>query len=722
MTLDYRIQHLLVDEFQDSSHTQIRLLEALTAGWCDGDGRTLFCVGDPMQSIYRFRHAEVGLFLRTRDLGLGALRPMALSLEHNFRSVPELVSWFNEVFARALPPRDDLARGAVRHAPSTAARKSRDTPAVHIHSSFALDPVQEARDIAALVAAYRERDAHQSIAVLVRQRQHAVHISRTLRAQGIRFQAIELEPLIDQPIVRDLLALSRALLHLGDRTAWLAVLRSPVCGLTLADLEALTRSQGERTCWELLHDAQLIATLSAGGQARIRAILAVLDQSMARSSRMSLRAWVESTWLALGGPATTAERRALEDASTFFERLEELDGQAALPAGPRFDAEFADLYARPDPTAPPELQIMTIHKAKGLEFDIVILPGLGRGRVPSEPPLLRWLEVARAEGDSGLLLAPIERRGSGGDPLFDYLGFREKERAAFERVRLLYVAATRARETLHLFGHVRPSRSERELNVGRPEPQSLLALLWPTVQEEFERAFARRAAGSGVMATTRSSVPAGIARHAAGWRLPTPPPSVTRRGGTVPTSEERLQRPHFDWAGEVSRHIGIVAHEELERWSRLPQLPDAQDVEARRGIFRRKLEGRAVPATMIEPACERIAGALRNTLADVRGRWIFDGAHREARSEYALTGIVDGQIVSVVLDRTFVDSSGSRWIVDFKTSSHEGGAVESFLDQEVERYRPQLQRYARLLSGVAAEPIKVGLYFPLLGGWREWSA
>ena len=720
LALDYRIRHLLVDEFQDSSYTQIRLLAALTAGWSDGDGRTLFCVGDPMQSIYRFRQAEVGLFLRTRDRGLGTIRPIALTLDRNFRSVPELVQWFNETFARALPPQDDLERGAVRHAASTAARESHGQPAVHVHCSFTSDSAQEAREIAAVVASHRERASSKTVGVLVRQRQHAVRLTRALRERGTRFQAVELEPLLDQPVVRDLLALSRALLHFGDRTAWLALLRSPLCGLTLSDLEALIRAATDRTCWELMRDAARVATLSPDGQARVRAVLAVLDRAVALNGRISLRAWVEGTWLGLGGPAAVSEARALEDAAAFFERLEKIERADTLPAGDAFDAEFADLYAPADPAAPPELQIMTIHKAKGLEFDVVILPGLGRGRGRTAAPLLRWLEVPRAEGDSGLLLAPIERRGSEGDALFDYLGFREQEREAFERARLMYVAATRARQALHLFGHVKPRRRGDEESLGEPESQSLLALLWPTVHGDFQRAFEHRAAASIAAPAASERAPASNARHAAEWRLPAPPPGVRSREVTVPGADNAPAQPAFDWVGEVSRQVGTVVHAELERWSRLPALPSAREVDARRLHYRRQLEIRAVPTEFIGAAVGRIARALNNTLDDARGRWLFDPAHRDARSEYALSGVVDGQIVSVVVDRTFIDSLGLRWIVDFKTGTHEGGAVEIFLDREVERYRPQLQRYARMIARVGSEPVKLGLYFPLLGGWREW--
>jgi ATP-dependent exoDNAse (exonuclease V) beta subunit len=699
------------------------LLEALTAGWVDGDGRTLFCVGDPMQSIYRFRQAEVGLFLRTRDHGLGSIRPQPLMLERNFRSAAELVGWFNEVFAHALPARDDLQRGAVRHAVSVAARKARGKPAVTVHCRFSPDLQSEAVEIATLVATYRERTPEKRVGVLVRQRQHVRRVAAELRKRALRFQAVELEPLIAQPVVRDLLALTRALLHLGDRTAWLALLRSPCCGSTLGDLEALTRGAESETCWELLHDAKRLAALSADGQARLQAILQVLDPARELGGRLPVRSWVERTWLSLGGPAAVAESRGLEDAETFFERLHELERRGPLPAGGALDAAFEELYATTDAAAPQELQVMTIHKAKGLEFDIVILPGVGRGRERSVQPLLRWLEVPRSERDTGLLLAPIERTGSGGDVLYDYLSLREAEREAFERARLLYVATTRAREHLHLFGHVRTKRPD-QTELGEPESQSLLALMWPSVRAEFERAFERGLREHDSVSQFELALPqptAGIDRHAAGWRLPQPPPSVEghRRGEIRP--DLALLRPEFDWAGETRRHIGTVVHGELERWAGSPTMPTAPAIDASRGRVRRRLEARGVPAEHLDSAVGVILRALHHTSTDSRGRWIFDPAHRERRAEQALSGVVDGQVVHAVLDRTFIDAAGTRWIVDFKTGSHEGGAVQAFLDAEVERYRPQLTLYARLIRGLAAEPVRVGHYFPLLGAWREWA-
>jgi ATP-dependent exoDNAse (exonuclease V) beta subunit len=120
--LDYRIQHLLVDEFQDTSPGQVSLIRKLTRGWMPDDGRTLFVVGDPMQSIYRFRKADVGLFLRVREGGIGDIRLSHLRLFRNNRSFPGIVDWVNRAFLSIFPAQDAPETGAVCYAPSAATR------------------------------------------------------------------------------------------------------------------------------------------------------------------------------------------------------------------------------------------------------------------------------------------------------------------------------------------------------------------------------------------------------------------------------------------------------------------------------------------------------------------------------------------------------------------------------------------------------------------------
>lgn len=719
LALDYRIHHLLVDEYQDTSASQFRLLEQLTSAWSQSDGRTLFCVGDPMQSIYRFRQAEVGLFLRTRDRGLGALRVEPLVLGRNFRAQAGLVDWCNEVFARVLPADDDIARGAVRHAPSESTRPPAD-PGVVVHALFDADRDGEAAQIVATVHGLLARDPKGTIGILGRQRAHLERIAALMAEQAVPFQALELEPLVAQPVVRDLMALSRALLHLADRTAWLALLRSPVCGLTLADLEALIRGAPQRTLWELMHDEPRLATLTQDGRRRLGRLRDTMARALERTG-ISLRRRVEGAWLELGGPAAARDGRALEDARVFLDRLRALEtanNDTLVAAGDAFEELFQDLYARADPQASAQIQLMTVHRAKGLEFDAVILPGLGRGRGERERTLLHWMEIPRPEDPPGLLLAPIRRKGSDRDALAGYVEHRLNECADFERARLLYVAVTRARRELHLFGHVGTRAKDGIEAVAPPQKASALALLWPSVEAQYRATFLECRQRDSLLAAPAARNVATIRRLREEWSLPAGDAAVEPSAAWA-IERQRDVRPEFDWASEATRRIGTVVHAELERWSRLDRLPQSMPVERERERISRIVRAAGLPRDLVPGAVDRVIAALRATLEDERGQWIFDADHREVRGELALSGVVGGEIVSVVIDRTFIDPAGIRWLIDFKTSTHEGAGREAFLDNEVERYRPQLARYAQLLARLGPQPVRCALYFPLLGGWRE---
>src|SRR5258708_35410658 len=115
----------------------------------------------------------------------------------------------------------------------------------------------------------------------------------------------------------------------------------------------------------------------------------------------------------------------------------------------------------------------------------------------------------------------------------------------------------------------------------------------------------------------------------------------------------------------------------------------------------------------------RVHAALNATLGDGRGRWVLGSPHRVAYSEWRMSGWHAGRVVNIVIDRLLVEADGERWIVDYKTGSHEGGQLAAFLAEEELRYRPQLQRYASLVRAAAPGPVRTALYFPLLGEFRE---
>jgi len=717
LKLDYRLRHILVDEFQDTSLSQYQLLERLTAGWEPGDGRTLFAVGDPMQSIYRFREAEVGLYLRARRAGLGALRLTPLTLAINFRSQQGVVEWVNRAFARVLPATEDMSFGAVPYAPAQASHPALDGPAVTVHPSLGDDYFSEAQRVAALVAQARAADPAGSVAILVRARSHLAEIVPQLRRAGVRFLALDIEPLGHRQAVQDLFALTRALEHPADRLAWLALLRAPWCGLTLTDLHALAGDDPERGVWELLNDPACVARLSDDGRARLARLLVPFAQTLQERRRLPLRRAVEGLWLALGGPACVLTSADLDDAEVYFALLEKIETAGGVIDFTRLEDELTRLYALPDAdTDHSAVQIMTLHKAKGLEFDTVIVPGLGRAPPRAESPLLAWAERPRAQAEADLLLAPIRAAGADRDPIYAYLKRLDAERGRLEDGRLLYVAATRAKKRLHLFGHTQRDADGR---AREPAAGSLLRTLWPAVREVYQTAVDATPPVPPATGDAPVSTLPGIRRLTADWRLPPPPPAVEGVVAAPPVADQTVE---FDWAGETARHVGTVVHRYLLRIARDGVARwDAARLHTLHQTFVRQLARRGVARHECEPAARRVAQALANTLVDERGRWLLDDRHPEARSEFALSGVLGGRMLNLALDRTFVNEHGTRWIVDYKTGSHTGAGVEAFLDRERERYAPQLERYARLMAGFDARPIRLGLYFPLLGGWREWS-
>jgi ATP-dependent exoDNAse (exonuclease V) beta subunit len=705
--LDYRLMHLLVDEFQDTSATQLELLRRLTAGWTPGeDGRTLFAVGDPMQSIYRFREAEVRLFVEAQLAGAVAGIPVTgLTLRRNFRSQRPIVEWVNRVFRRVLGEVSDPVRGAVAFAPATAVKSASpgDGVSLALHAS-------ERDEAAAVVAHVREAIAANApeVAILVRARTHLETILPALREAGIAFTAVELDRLGQRQAVKDLLSLTHALLQPGDRLAWLAVLRAPWCGLALADLVALSDAALARPLPEALDDAAAIATLSENGRQRVARVRPILAAARAAHGRASVAARVRGAWLALGGPACLGDALDLDTAERFFDVLARHERAADVPDWGAFCAELDELAAAPEPAtepgaAPTRVQVMTMHKAKGLQFDTVILPGLGRKGRGASQELLRWRRRRR-----GLLIAPSPSPGSDPDPVFDYLKRLEREESDAELGRLLYVACTRAMSRLHLVG-APPIDGTKDAPEWRPASSSSLAKLWTVLEGEAPAAIATGAEPAGdAVAPPLERLPLHYAPPVADDGL------APRRAPAGATFEA----PPFEWAQERTRVVGTLAHRWLARVAAGGRWDEAQ-IGALAPRVRADLASAGFADDEAGPFAERVLDVVRRTLADPRGRWLFDPAHVDARSEWAIAGVDAGELVHVVVDRTFVED-GVRWVVDFKTGSHEGGDAASFLDSEAARYRGQLERYARIASALDGRPVRIALYHPLVpGGFRE---
>jgi ATP-dependent exoDNAse (exonuclease V) beta subunit len=304
-----------------------------------------------------------------------------------------------------------------------------------------------------------------------------------------------------------------------------------------------------------------------------------------------------------------------------------------------------------------------------------------------------------------LLLAPIKETGTDQDLAYKYLKDLDADAEDTESSRLLYVAATRAEKRLHLLACL-PCDDHGDLK--KPLAHSLLERAWPAAEEHFPAA----TEPTRVNGARRASIPVTLKRLATDIQLPEVPDAVRWTALAEGRAEE--EEIEFSWVGETARHVGTVVHrwlqriadDELNGW-------DARRIESSKKLFGRELHRRGIASAELERSAELVAIALKNTLSDERGRWILS-QHREARSEYRMRVRTREGPRTYVMDRVFRDSDGTLWIVDYKTSRHEGADVEAFLDRERERYAPQLKSYAEAIADS-----RQGLYFPILRGWRQ---
>ena len=736
LVLDYRYQHILVDEFQDTSISQRNLVKSLIGGWQPDDGRTLFMVGDPMQSIYRFREAEVGIYLSVQEKGIGNLHPKPLGLMQNFRSNQDLVHWFNTVFQHSFPAKSDVMGGQVSYARSSSEIVPQHSESVHIRLQSNKNPYNktipkntlrriEADQVVADIKNFLDRNQDARAAILVRSRNHVDFILPLLDEEGVRYYTSEFIRLSDRPVVHDLLSLTRALLNLTDRISWFAILRAPWCGLSLDDMLVIAEARSG-SIWNAMNNDVTVSNLSAGGQKRVLRIREVLHRAFSIRGRFEVRQWVEDTWTLLGGPGCVASHD-VENARLLLDLVEHHSTGTGVENLGAFEKYLIDLYAVP--VCSPDdanVHIITIHGAKGLEFDAVFIPCCDKASRPSPQPLLIWSEFLSENSGSQLLISPIAYVGSGTeDPMFEYLKKWTREKDRYELTRLAYVACTREKSELYIYGSVNPDSLDLKSDKLPSGDQTLLSALWPgIVASEFEfvtvSEFDELKYHSEEKQVASETDETSLCRLPSDWILPDPPPSLLIAGRDMesPGDTEAID---FDWAGNLAVWVGIVVHEWLDRIVKTGvEQWNVDALKNERAKWRTKLISMGITRNNgnLDFALDRIEIALINVLNDPKGQWLLGGDHEQSESELRLTGFVNGGFRNVILDRTFVDENNNRWIVDYKTGSTKGD-LEEFLDAEVSRYKEQLHTYMQLVAGFDSRTIRLGLYFPMFPQWRE---
>ena len=463
---------------------------------------------------------------------------------------------------------------------------------------------------------------------------------------------------------------------------------------------------------------------------------------------------VERTWRSLGGDAALRPEQR-RNAERFLDLLRKLGASGEVLTIGLLRHYLKRLYAEP-PGGEIAVELMTIHKAKGLEWDLVLIPSLERGSGRNQHGLLKWLELDNPETEADLLLAPIQSKGTEISPLSRWLNRGERRRETAEAQRLFYVACTRAREELHLFATL---ETKADGTLCKPAaPSSLLQAAWPAAFPILEQQLRPLQENVTEFASPGHFEPLALAAAAEEASPPAAEPAKKPRPSTIqrlPPLFDPAARFHRDGRTQLpypaadtlrrsaaftrpegsfaARAFGNTIHRFLQLLaSRLEAGEDLAEIQHQvSGWVPRltaTLRNEGLPSIQASAEAQRAAAALEATLRDPQGAWIL-GPHVGARSESSFGSIASSDLRA---DRTFFAGPAPLeaiqathlWIVDYKTAELGGRAPDPFFAEQRAKYLPQMQAYtaAATANGTPAERIMLALYFPLVPALLFWPA
>ena len=759
LILDQQIRHILVDEFQDTSREQWQLLQKLCAGWLDGNGRTIFLVGDPKQSIYAFRKAEVKLFLDAR-LGLpvegGAkidLEPLVL--DTNFRSQPHLIGWCNRVFentvmAEPKPEFDEVPFSAAK--PSPAAQVHPDPVPVEL-ALFIEWPdretarAREAQWLAAKIARHVEENSPQcQTAILLFSRTHLPVYLEALQQNNIPVQVKEGLRLQERPEVFYLWQLCRGIVLPQDNLAWAAQLRSPWFSLDFDRIHAIARRPAD--LWvEKIHQF-------SEHDEKTHSLRLALTGAWQHIGHQPLADVVESAWLELEGAHIVLSRwgsRGLNSCRRFLQMLREAEQGEPVRTLARLEQLLQKAYEPVDPdTARSNIVLSTVHGAKGLEFDAVFIPFMDwspeGGRKDQPPPYV--LERTPCSGDYLLASRPGRLTGEK-DPLYAWLLKLRSRRRLGEARRLFYVAVTRARRELVMSGLIKQKGNALSTSAQNP-----LGWLGKHYGIDELCGIARSAYPEKAQCTGTGDWKASV-RCEDGFLVQIEPdscgskvmPGENVKAELAPAQFER-EKPVFtvispsdadigygvsDIEKSLSRQIrnpisedrlasaacppkawGTLLHRLLAEFGKTGTLPEPHRVSADLG--RIGIES----SQSLEIAMEALS-EVKSCLADPWLQAIYNIPPERRRVEWPAECTHERDVLfSGVID--LAAQIEGRWnLVDFKTSRpREGEGIEDFLRTEMEAYRSQMLAYSEIwakLTGTDPACIDALIYWTAINRW-----
>ncbi|MBK2124594.1 UvrD-helicase domain-containing protein, partial [Fangia hongkongensis] len=694
--LDHQIQHLLIDEFQDTSIIQFKLLELLTCQWQRNDGKTLFIVGDPMQSIYRFRQAEVNLFLDVKEYGIGLIKPTFISLSCNFRSSQIMVEWFNRTFSVILPAKDIKTYGAIAYSTSDTLSSAHEKNSISL--AYFDSAEAEAYGIAKAIKDFQQTNPAGSIAILVRSRSHLKTLIPILKSQKIELTESEIEPLYYQEQIQDLIALSFILINYEDIFHWLSLLQSKLFGFTLEEIDNIQTQSGDFFL-ERAHDYLDSLIEPQAHQIKLRYFLDYLNNALYHPKRTAIDKKLSFFWQKLDGCSIHPEKEAYHNFIDILDQHLNQDRTDILDHTLFLSALESSFYSTDKETP---IKVMTIHKSKGLEFDFVIMPDLNKASRSDDPEVFLYDNYHLSPTENHLLVSPIRHAlESEVSSLYKVIQSLQKKRALYESQRLLYVGATRAKSKLFLtFNHKEDGKTLKA------KSGSFYALLEPATvdwekindEQKDQCKHTSEAATDCIMPTVDQVQTFSLSPFAI--NEPEEDAQIDK--------ENPLNQPNpDDVLLNTDKQIGSILHACFEYLCY-----NKYDQHALNTFLNKMCYQFHLPRVLYDKAHSLCHQAITNTIKEFP--WIFTAKGKAEQNMYQKRF---GKVNKKTADR-IIEKDGEYSIIDYKFSTPlKDESLDQFIAEHNMLYQGQLREYQYLLAAkqrIAKKSIKLFLYYPLI--------
>lgn len=661
---DTQLQHLLIDEFQDTSWTQLAFIKELTRNWHSQPHKTLFLVGDPMQSIYRFRSADVSIFLAIQAHGLEGIAITPIYLTQNFRSSAQLIHQFNHLFKHIFPKQDEICFGGVKfHEAIPALSEHTDAGIEAYHFEDMISQFNYIIEELQSTAAKNIKTA----AILVRSRNHLPILLQCLERAKLKYQGVDLFPLSNLMHIRDVWQLTQVLLNPGQREHELAVLHGPFCGLSLYDLNQLTQIFPTASIFAKLAEGQMPAHLNNEALKRLHFLIAAIEEASSLIQQAPLTDVIFKLCQRLYVDDIFNPKQKL-DLERFFMILNQASTDSPWPSIATIEAILKSSFV--SNMTDFGLQIMTIHKSKGLEFDWVFLPNMGDPSHSADTALFYTFQANYPGLKQDIICLPHDSHNK-----LQYIyKWHDDLQEKYEQQRLCYVAFTRAKRRLFLLDKTQKSRknSFRQLfaeDFFKPKTKPNLSTKDTQSQKTFQR-------------------------------LPLSYYETLKSAKTLLIETNIM--PFQD--NQTQKLIGQMLHLILQ-W--ICEFHPISFAEIPWQILKPKMQAQGWRSAQQDEVLSYIKALILAFWHHPIGQWIKSSYSFE-KNEFELL-VRDGQIVrTLILDRCFIDN-GCFWIIDFKTSN------------EHSHYKIQLERYARAIQHLYPDyPIYCGIFYLSNQHFQQW--